>query len=155
MVDLMKRTLRAAITNEAPGGAPFRLPAGILGPKVLLINEMPGSGGDFFPWVFRQQKIGPLIGTRTWGGLAKSSVPYAMADGGTITAPDDAVFDPINRKWVAEKRVFRLILRSARMPFRCRREFLLERSVKEALKMLDQQGEIKIVPPPFPKPAKP
>jgi tricorn protease len=47
MVDLMKRTLRAAITNEAPGGAPFLLPAGILGPKVLLINEMPGSGGDF------------------------------------------------------------------------------------------------------------
>lgn len=68
MVDLMNRKLRAAITNEVPGGLPFRLPAGILGPKVLLINELAGSGGDFFPWVFRQQKTGPLIGARTWGG---------------------------------------------------------------------------------------
>jgi tricorn protease len=71
MVDLMNRKLRAAITNEVPNGTPFRLPAGILGPKVLLINEMAGSGGDFFPWVFRQQKTGPLIGARTWGGLGE------------------------------------------------------------------------------------
>ncbi|RLD29705.1 MAG: protease, partial [Bacteroidetes bacterium] len=73
MVDLMTRSLRAALTNEVPNGVPLRLPAGILGPKVLLINELAGSGGDFFPWVFRQQKAGPLIGTRTWGGLVKSS----------------------------------------------------------------------------------
>ncbi|MEM6326236.1 MAG: PDZ domain-containing protein, partial [Bacteroidota bacterium] len=88
MVDLMTRRLRAAITNEAPGGAPFRLPAGILGPKALLINELAGSGGDFFPWVFRQQNAGPLIGTQTWGGLVKSSVHYGLIDGGALTAPD-------------------------------------------------------------------
>ncbi len=102
MVDLMNRKLRAALTNEVPQGTPFRLPAGILGPKVLLINEMAGSGGDFFPWVFRQQKTGPLIGARTWGGLVKSSVHYSLVDGGALTAPDNAVFDPINNKWVAE-----------------------------------------------------
>ncbi|MFY8041440.1 MAG: deoxyribodipyrimidine photo-lyase, partial [Rhodoferax sp.] len=72
MVDLMTRSLRAALTNEVPNGTPMRLPAGILGPKVLLINELAGSGGDFFPWVFRQQKAGLLIGARTWGGLVKS-----------------------------------------------------------------------------------
>ncbi len=94
MVDLLTRRLRAAITNEVPDGRPFRLPAGILGPKVLLINELAGSGGDFFPWVFRQQKAGPLIGTRTWGGLVKSSVHYPLVDGGALTAPDNAVFDP-------------------------------------------------------------
>ena len=157
MVDLMKRTLRAAITNEAPGGAPFRLPAGILGPKVLLINEMSGSGGDFFPWVFRQQKIGPLIGTKTWGGLVKSSVHYAMVDGGTLTAPDNAVFDPINRKWVAENEGVPpdIEVRQDAVSLSKGIDPQLERAVKEALKLLDTQGEIKIVAPPFSTPAKP
>mgnify|MGYP003631376134 FL=1 len=102
MVDLMTRTLRAGLTNEVPNGQAMRLPAGILGPKVLLINELSGSGGDFFPWVFRQQNAGPLIGATTWGGLVKSSVHYRLIDGGALTAPDNAVFDPINNKWVAE-----------------------------------------------------
>ena len=102
MVDLMTRSLRAGLTNEVPNGKPMRLPAGILGPKVLLINELAGSGGDFFPWVFRQQKAGKLIGMRTWGGLVKSSVHYRLIDGGALTAPDNAVFDPNNNKWIAE-----------------------------------------------------
>jgi hypothetical protein len=96
MVDLMTRSLRAGLTNEVPNGKPLKLPAGILGPKVLLINELAGSGGDFFPWAFRQQKAGPIIGARTWGGLVKSSVHYSLIDGGALTAPDNAVFDPIN-----------------------------------------------------------
>ena len=63
------------------------LPQGVLGPKALIINELAGSGGDYFPWAFRQQQVGPLIGTRTWGGLVKSSVHYALVDGGALTAP--------------------------------------------------------------------
>ena len=102
MVDLMNRKLRGAITNEVPNGKPLLLPAGIKGPKVLLINELAGSGGDYFPWAFRQQKVGKLIGARTWGGLVKSSVHYALVDGGALTAPDNAVFDPLNNKWVGE-----------------------------------------------------
>jgi len=102
MVDLMNRALRAALTNEVPNGKPLLLPAGIMGPKVLLINELAGSGGDYFPWAFRQQNVGKLIGARTWGGLVKSSVHYALVDGGALTAPDNAVFDPINNQWVAE-----------------------------------------------------
>jgi len=102
MVDLMNRKLRAALTNEVPNGKPLLLPAGIKGPKVLLINELAGSGGDYFPWAFRQQKVGKLIGARTWGGLVKSSVHYALVDGGALTAPDNAVFDPLNNQWVGE-----------------------------------------------------
>ncbi|WP_282134336.1 S41 family peptidase [Seonamhaeicola maritimus] len=102
MVDLMTRSLRAGLTNEVPNGKAMKLPAGILGPKVLLVNELAGSGGDFFPWVFRQQKAGKLIGKRTWGGLVKSSTHYRLIDGGSLTAPDNAVFDPINNKWIAE-----------------------------------------------------
>ncbi|MBN4075720.1 PD40 domain-containing protein, partial [Gammaproteobacteria bacterium AH-315-E17] len=102
MVDLMTRSLRVSITNEVPNGSPMRIPAGILGPKVLMVNEMSMSGGDFFAWVFRQQQAGPLLGQRTWGGLVKSSVHYSLVDGGILTAPDNAIFDPIANQWVAE-----------------------------------------------------
>ena len=155
MVDLMTRRLRAAITNEAPGGRPFRLPAGILGPKVLLINELAGSGGDFFPWVFRQQNAGPLIGTRTWGGLVKSSVHYPLVDGGALTAPDNAVFDPVRNRWIGENEGIAPdieVLQDARS-VADGRDPQLERGVTEALRLLAEQPPLEIVPPPYSKPA--
>jgi tricorn protease len=157
MVDLMTRRLRAAITNEAPGGRPFVLPAGILGPKVLLINENAGSGGDFFPWVFRQQHAGPLVGTRTWGGLVKSSVHYPLVDGGGLTAPDNAVFDPVAGEWIAENEGVPPdieVLQDARTVAEGR-DPQLERGVKEVLRLLVEQPPPKIVPPPFKTPARP
>ena len=156
MVDLMVRRLRAALTNEVPDGKPLRLPAGILGPKVLLINEMAGSGGDFFPWIFRQQKVGPLIGTRTWGGLVKSSRHYAFLDGGSMTAPDNAVFDPINNKWVAEnigvapdieQKISAIAVSKGR-------DLQLEKAVEETLKLLDKEPFPSIKKPPYSTPAK-
>ncbi len=156
MVDLMTRPLRAAITNEVPDGIPFRLPAGILGPKVLLINERAGSGGDFFPWVFRQQKAGKLIGTRTWGGLVKSSTHYLMVDGGRITAPDNAVFDPINEKWIAENEGVAPDI-EVRMDAKAvwkGRDPQIERGVRELLKSIQENPPKKITPPAFPRPAK-
>ncbi|MFT6204941.1 MAG: tricorn protease [Spirosomataceae bacterium] len=156
MVDLMNRELRAAITNEAPNGKHFRLPAGILGPKALLINEMAGSGGDYFPWAFRQQNVGPLIGKTTWGGLVKSSVHYLLIDGGRITAPDNAVFDPVNNKWIAENTGIApdIEVRQDASSLSKGVDPQLERAVKEVLKMVEQKGEIKIEHPPYPTPAK-
>jgi tricorn protease len=156
MVDLMTRTLRAGLTNEVPNGKPMRLPAGILGPKALLINELSGSGGDFFPWVFRQQKAGPLIGSRTWGGLVKSSVHYSLIDGGALTAPDNAVFDPIKNQWVAENKGIApdIAVRQDAVSLSKGKDPQLERAVKEVLEMLKTQGTQKVVPPPFSKPAK-
>lgn len=156
MVDYMTRTLRAAVTNEAPGGKPFVLPQGVLGPKVLLINERAGSGGDYFPWAFRQQKVGPLIGTRTWGGLVKSSVHYAMIDGGTLTAPDNAVFDPINHEWIAENEGvppdIEVLLDAKSVA--AGRDPQLERAVQEALKLLEQNPPPTVEHPPYSKPSK-
>ncbi len=156
MVDLMTRSLRAAITNEVPNGKPFRLPAGILGPKVLLINEMAGSGGDFFPWVFRQQQAGPLIGSRTWGGLVKSSVHYALIDGGALTSPDNAVFDPINNQYIGENVGIPpdIAVRQDGQALAEGRDPQLERAVEEVLKLLERNPEVKISPPPFNTPAK-
>ena len=156
MVDLMTRTLRAGLTNEVPDGKAMRLPAGILGPKVLLINEFAGSGGDFFPWVFRQQNAGPLIGATTWGGLVKSSVHYSLIDGGALTAPDNAVFDPINNKFVAENEGVApdIAVRQDAESLSKGKDPQLERAVKEVLEMLKTLGTKKIVPPPYSTPAK-
>ena len=155
MVDLMVRRLRASLTNEVPGGTAFRLPAGILGPKALLINEMAGSGGDFFPWVFRHQKVGPLIGTRTWGGLVKSSVHYAMIDGGALTAPDNAVFDPVENKWIAENEGVAPDIEQKldALTVSQGRDIQLERAVQEVLKLLEKEPAKKITYPTYSKPA--
>jgi len=156
MVDLMIRRLRAAITNEVPGGRPMRLPAGISGPKVLLINELAGSGGDFFPWVFRHQKVGPLIGTRTWGGLVKSSVHYAFVDGGAMTAPDNAIFDPVENKWVAENLGISpdIEQKITALSVSKGRDLQLEKAVEEALKLLEKEPGTSIKNPPYSTPAK-
>jgi C-terminal processing protease CtpA/Prc len=57
------------------------------GPKAMLVNGLAGSGGDMFPWLFRFNKLGPIIGTRTWGGLVGISGNPAFIDGGNITVP--------------------------------------------------------------------
>jgi tricorn protease len=154
MVDLMTRSLRAGLTNEVPNGKPMRLPAGILGPKVLLINELAGSGGDFFPWVFRQQNAGKLIGMTTWGGLVKSSTHYRLIDGGSLTSPDNAVFDPINNEWIAENKGVApdIKVRQDAKSLSLGKDPQLERAVQELMRQLTSKK--KITPPPFSKPAK-
>ncbi len=57
------------------------------GPKVMLINGLAGSGGDMFPWLFKHHKLGPLVGTRTWGGLVGISGGPGLVDGGRVTVP--------------------------------------------------------------------
>lgn len=155
MVDLMTRKLRAALTNEVPNGKPMKLPAGILGPKALLINELAGSGGDFFPWVFRQQKAGPLIGATTWGGLVKSSRHYQMIDGGWVTAPDNAVFDPINNQWVAENEGVApdIAVRQNAKSLEAGNDPQLERAVQEVLRILEANPTKEITIPQFSTPA--
>ena len=68
--------------------------AGIYGPKVMLANESSGSGGDALPWLFKQAKLGPLVGKRTWGGLVGiGNIPVLM-DGGHVTSPSFGFFSP-------------------------------------------------------------
>lgn len=155
MVDLMTRTVRAAYTNEIPGAAPKVMPSGILGPKALLINEMAGSGGDFFPWVFRQQKAGLLIGATTWGGLVKSSTHYRLIDGGSMTSPDNAIFDPVKDEWIAENKGVApdIAIRMDAKSITEGRDPQLERAVEELMKQIDEDM-LKIKRPAFSTPAK-
>jgi len=69
-------------------------PVAHFGPKVMLINGWSGSGGDAFPDYFRKAGLGPLIGTRTWGGLIGISGAPGLIDGGGVTVPTFRMYDP-------------------------------------------------------------
>ena len=74
--------------------------AGIHGPKVMIADETAGSGGDLLPWMFQKLKLGPVVGTRTWGGLVGILGFPVLMDGGTVTAPDLAIWTEDG--WVVE-----------------------------------------------------
>ena len=82
-------------------GADLKTPtASIQGPKVMIIDETAGSGGDLLPWMFRKFKLGPLVGKRTWGGLVGILGFPELMDGGGITAPNLAIWTEDG--WVVE-----------------------------------------------------
>ena len=83
-------------------GKVYTTPEGaIFGPKVMIINEHAGSGGDAMPWYFRQAKLGTLVGTRTWGGLIGIGGTPNLIDGGAVTSPNFAFYSP-EGKWDVE-----------------------------------------------------
>jgi len=71
------------------------------GPKCMLINGQAGSGGDAFPYYFRQAGLGKLIGTRTWGGLVGISGNPGLIDGGSVTVPTFAFYE-VDGTWGVE-----------------------------------------------------
>ncbi|MFO0958066.1 MAG: PDZ domain-containing protein [Isosphaeraceae bacterium] len=86
IIDAMRRPLMNYWTTRE--GADFTTPVGsIFGPKAMIVNEAAGSGGDALPWYFRKAGLGPLVGTRTWGGLVGIYDYPTLIDGGTVTAP--------------------------------------------------------------------
>ncbi len=76
-------------------------PAANFGPKVMLINGWSGSGGDAFPDYFRKSGVGPLIGTRTWGGLIGITGAPNLIDGGGVTVPTFRMYNP-DGSWFKE-----------------------------------------------------
>jgi tricorn protease len=90
-IDILRRPLVSYWAMRH--GATLRSPsAAILGPKVMIIDETAGSGGDLLPWMFRRFKLGTLVGRRTWGGLVGILGFPVLMDGGFVTAPDLAFF---------------------------------------------------------------
>ena len=92
VIDYLRRPLMNYWTTRE--GEDFPTPVGaIFGPKVMIVNEIAGSGGDALPWYFRKMKIGPIVGKRTWGGLVGIYDYPQLMDGGFITAPRVAFRD--------------------------------------------------------------
>jgi tricorn protease len=124
--------------------------AGLYGPKVMLINESAGSGGDALPFMFRQRKIGPLVGTRTWGGLVGTLGFPPTLDGGGITAPNLAFYN-LRGEWDVENIGVAPDIEVAYSAAEVLKgsDPQLERAVQEAMKLL-QQNPVKRVPRPAP-----
>lgn len=100
MVDNMTRPLMSMWTSRY--GKDFASPASQnFGPKVMIVNQFAGSGGDYFPWHFKKAQVGPIVGKRTWGGLVGILVFPTLVDGGSVTAPNIAFYNP-NGTWDVE-----------------------------------------------------
>ncbi len=102
IIELLQRQFDGYFNNVAGDRYPFTSPsAGIWGPKVMIINEMAGSGGDLMPYMFKLRKIGPLVGKRTWGGLVHTADTPPFVDGGSMIAPRGGFFTR-DGKWAVE-----------------------------------------------------
>ncbi|MBS1717603.1 MAG: PD40 domain-containing protein [Armatimonadetes bacterium] len=135
--------------NSAISTVPrFEIP----GPKVMLINGFAGSGGDMFPWLFRENKLGPLLGKRTWGGLMGYFFVLNLIDGGQITSPQFGTFDFRSGEWIAEnKGIDPDIDVDARPDLIAKgQDPQLEQAVKYLLDQLQKQGPRKIKIPAYP-----
>jgi tricorn protease len=98
-IDILRRPL-GAYWNMRYGGDLKTPTASIQGPKVMIIDETAGSGGDLLPWMWRKFKMGPLVGKRTWGGLVGTLGFPVLMDGGGVTAPNLAIWTEDG--WVVE-----------------------------------------------------
>jgi tricorn protease len=150
IVDELNRPLRMmvahrdAIDDTEPDEA-------IRGPKVMLINEMSGSGGDALPWMFRLSKAGTLVGTRTWGGLVGAGGVPALIDGGYVTSPRNAIYGT-EGKWVVENHGIAPDVEVEMDPKLVRggHDPQLEKAVAVALDELARNPPQKYLRPPYP-----
>ena len=131
-------------------GMPFNTPAGALhGPKVMLIDQDAGSGGDYLPYSFRHLGIGPLIGTRTWGGLIGISANPQLVDGGSMVVPYFRFVDA-DGNWSIENEGVAPDIEVKLDPIATNngRDTQLERAIDEILEMLETyQSPVPPIPP--------
>jgi tricorn protease len=100
IIDYLRRPVMSRV--ETREGESYSEPVeSIYGPKVMIINQFAGSGGDALPWYFRKAGIGPLIGHQTWGGLVGIGGYPVLMDGGRVTAPRWAIYG-VKGEWEVE-----------------------------------------------------
>ncbi len=149
MVDVMARKLHGYFNSRVEGNTAFPSPsAGIWGPKVMIINERAGSGGDLLPFMFRQMEIGPLIGTLTWGGLVGTWDTPRFIDNGRMVAPRGGFYN-VDGEWDVEgigiapdievEQLPKLVINGG--------DPQLEAAVKEAMRLLETE-EVTLKPEP-------
>ncbi len=151
MVDMMNRPLLNYWATR--DGKDFQTPtAAINGPKVMIVNEHAGSGGDALPYYFRDRKLGPLVGTRTWGGLVGIYDYPVLIDGGGVTAPRVAFYNK-QGNWEVENEGVPPDIEVEQLPKATAGggDPQLERAISEALKLLEKNPPKKVERAPYPK----
>ncbi len=149
IVDYLRRepmdmvVTREGITTYDPAMA-------IYGPKVMIINQFAGSGGDALPWMFHRQGIGTLVGVRTWGGLVGIGGYPELMDGGRVTAPRLAIAG-LKGSWEVEDHGIAPDIEVWQDPKLVREghDPQLERAVAEAMQQLKEHPLPKYERPPY------
>ena len=149
IVDYLHRPILNRVATRE--GHDISEPLGIYGPKVMLINQFAGSGGDALPWYFRKLKIGPLVGEKTWGGLVGIGGYPTLMDGGTVMAPRWAIYG-LEGKWEVENHGIAPDDEVSMDPklVRAGHDPQLEEAVKAVLKLLKENPPKEYPRPPYP-----
>lgn len=142
IIEVLERELTGYFNSRAGDKRPFTQPmAGLFGPKVMIINESSGSGGDLLPYLFRFKELGPLVGTRTWGGLVGTWDTPPLIDGGRFVAPRGGFFD-VDGNWAVEGEGVApdIEVRNDPRPVIDGGDPQLEAAIKEALRRLETES---------------
>jgi tricorn protease len=140
IIEYLQRRLMSVVSTR--DGADEMQPQGaIFGPKVMIINEFAGSGGDAMPWYFRRAGVGKLIGKRTWGGLVGRAFAPELMDGGFVSAPSSGVWNPDKGEWEVENRGIQPDIEVELDPeaVRAGHDPQLERAVEVVMQELDKK----------------
>ena len=152
MIEVLGRRFDGYFNNVAGDRRPFTSPAaGIWGPKVMIVNEMSGSGGDYLPYMFRHRGLGTIVGKRTWGGLVHTADTPRFVDGGAMIAPRGGYFTEDGR-WAVENEGVAPDVDVENWPkdVVAGRDPQLERAVEEGLRLLKEKPVKRMLqePPP-------
>ncbi|MBP1666938.1 MAG: peptidase, partial [Bacteroidetes bacterium] len=148
-IDILQRPLQSYWNMRY--GNDLKSPSGsIQGPKVMIVNEYAGSGGDMLPWMFRKFKVGTLVGTRTWGGLVGTLGFPELMDGGYVTAPNLAIWT--NDGFIVENAGIAPDIEVEQLPADIieGRDPQLEKAIEVALRELEKNPPEKPVRPAYP-----
>jgi tricorn protease len=148
-IDILKRPMQANWNFRY--GKDLKSPsASIQGPRVMIIDETAGSGGDYLPWMFRRFKMGTIVGKRTWGGLVGILGYPEFIDGGSVTAPNLAFYSEegfnVENEGVApdvEVEQWPELVIQGRDP-------QLEKAIEIAMKQLKENPPKNVERPPYP-----
>jgi tricorn protease len=150
IIEQLRRTLMSLVATR-DGEDEVQPQGAIFGPKVMIINEFAGSGGDAMPNYFRRAGVGKLIGKRTWGGLVGRAGAPPLMDGGFVTAPSSGVWGPAGQ-WDAENVGIPPDIEVEHDPELVRqgKDPQLERAIQEVMAELEKNPVPKPKRPPYP-----